>query len=44
MHQTMQASGGESAGIEPGLAEERLQTSLSHATQEQELKVSLPCY
>ncbi|MEZ8135329.1 flagellar biosynthesis protein FlhA [Vibrio splendidus] len=35
--QTMQASGGESAGIEPGLAE-RLQTSLSHATQEQELK------
>ncbi|MDH5915848.1 flagellar biosynthesis protein FlhA [Vibrio splendidus] len=37
LHQTMQASGGESAGIEPGLAE-RLQTSLSHATQEQELK------
>ncbi len=35
--QTMQASGGESAGIEPGLAE-RLQSSLSHATQEQELK------
>jgi flagellar biosynthesis protein FlhA len=33
----MQASGGESAGIEPGLAE-RLQSSLSQATQEQELK------
>ncbi|WP_162062641.1 flagellar biosynthesis protein FlhA [Vibrio taketomensis] len=37
LHQTMQASGGESAGIEPGLAE-RLQMSLSNATQEQELK------
>ncbi len=37
LHQTMQASGGESAGIEPGLAE-RLQMSLSQATQEQELK------
>ncbi|HCE2051869.1 TPA: flagellar biosynthesis protein FlhA [Vibrio parahaemolyticus] len=37
LHQTMQASGGESAGIEPGLAE-RLQSSLSHATLEQELK------
>ncbi|EJL6262503.1 flagellar biosynthesis protein FlhA [Vibrio cholerae] len=37
LHQTMQASGGESAGIEPGLAE-RLQMALSHATQEQELK------
>ncbi|MBE3861340.1 flagellar biosynthesis protein FlhA [Vibrio parahaemolyticus] len=37
LHQTMQAPGGESAGIEPGLAE-RLQSSLSHATQEQELK------
>ncbi|KLI83244.1 flagellar biosynthesis protein FlhA [Vibrio parahaemolyticus] len=37
LHQTMQASGGESAGIEPGFAE-RLQSSLSHATQEQELK------
>ncbi|MEZ8288477.1 flagellar biosynthesis protein FlhA [Vibrio sp. 10N.237.312.B06] len=37
LHQTMQASGGESAGIEPGLAE-RLQISLSNATQEQELK------
>jgi len=35
--QTMQASGGESAGIEPGLAE-RLQSSLTQATQEQELK------
>ncbi len=37
LHQTMQASGGEAAGIEPGLAE-RLQASLSTATQEQELK------
>lgn len=37
LHQTMQASGGESTGIEPGLAE-RLQSSLSMATQEQELK------
>lgn len=37
LHQTMQAAGGESAGIEPGLAE-RLQASLSRATQEQELK------
>ncbi|CAM4224970.1 flagellar biosynthesis protein FlhA [Vibrio agarivorans] len=37
LHQTMQASGGESAGIEPGLAE-RLQASLSQATQDQELK------
>jgi flagellar biosynthesis protein FlhA len=37
LHQTMQASGGESTGIEPGLAE-RLQSSLSNATQEQELK------
>ncbi|RJX73824.1 flagellar biosynthesis protein FlhA [Vibrio sinensis] len=37
LHQTMQASGGESAGIEPGLAE-RMQASLSRATQEQELK------
>ena len=37
LHQTMQASGGESAGIEPGLAE-RLQMSLSQATQEQELR------
>ncbi|GEM74345.1 flagellar biosynthesis protein FlhA [Vibrio sagamiensis NBRC 104589] len=37
LHQTMQASGGESASIEPGLAE-RLQSSLSQATQEQELK------
>ena len=33
----MQAAGGESVGIEPGLAE-RLQASLSQATQEQELK------
>ncbi|NOI28453.1 flagellar biosynthesis protein FlhA [Vibrio coralliilyticus] len=37
LHQTMQASGGESAGIEPGLAE-RLQSSLTQVTQEQELK------
>ena len=37
LHQTVQASGGESAGIEPGLAE-RLQSSLMMATQEQELK------
>jgi flagellar biosynthesis protein FlhA len=37
LHQTMQASGGESAGIEPGLAE-RLQAALTIATQEQELK------
>lgn len=37
LHQTMQASGGESAGIEPGLAE-RLQMALNQATQEQELK------
>ncbi len=37
LHQTMQASGGESTGIEPGLAE-RLQSSLSQATHEQELK------
>ena len=37
LHQTMQASGGESAGIEPGLAE-RLQMALSQATQDQELK------
>jgi flagellar biosynthesis protein FlhA len=37
LHQTMQASGGESTGIEPGLAE-RLQSSLSGATQDQELK------
>ena len=37
LHQTMQASGGESAEIEPGLAE-RLQSSVSQATQEQELK------
>ncbi|NOI22155.1 flagellar biosynthesis protein FlhA [Vibrio mediterranei] len=37
LHKTMQASGGESTGIEPGLAE-RLQASLTQATQEQELK------
>lgn len=37
LHRTMQASGGESTGIEPGLAE-RLQKSLAEATQEQELQ------
>ncbi|AJR09543.1 flagellar biosynthesis protein FlhA [Photobacterium gaetbulicola] len=37
LHQTMQSSGGESTGIEPGLAE-RLQRSLVDATQQQELK------
>ena len=37
LHTTMQAAGGESTGIEPGLAE-RLQQSLSEATQHQELQ------
>nr|WP_086941099.1 flagellar biosynthesis protein FlhA [Thaumasiovibrio occultus] len=37
LHKTMQASGGESTGIEPGLAE-RLQASLTEAAQQQELK------
>lgn len=37
LHKTMQASGGESTGIEPGLAE-RLQKSLAEATQQQELQ------
>ncbi len=37
LHKTMQAAGGESSGIEPGLAE-RLQQSLTDATQQQELK------
>ncbi len=37
LHKTMQASGGESTGIEPGLAE-RLQRSLAEATQHQELQ------
>lgn len=37
LHRTMQASGGESTGIEPGLAE-RLQQSLAEATQQQELQ------
>ncbi|WP_318403937.1 flagellar biosynthesis protein FlhA [Photobacterium leiognathi] len=37
LHQTMQSTGGESSGIEPGLAE-RLQRSLTEATQQQELK------
>ncbi len=36
LHKTMQVSGGESTGIEPGLAE-RLQQSLAEATQQQEL-------
>ncbi len=37
LHKTMQAAGGESTGIEPGLAE-RLQSSLTEASQQQELK------
>ncbi|MGL4826149.1 MAG: flagellar biosynthesis protein FlhA [Vibrionaceae bacterium] len=37
LHKTMQAAGGESTGIEPGLAE-RLQHSLAEATQQQELQ------
>ncbi|UTV27016.1 flagellar biosynthesis protein FlhA [Photobacterium atrarenae] len=37
LHKTMQSAGGESSGIEPGLAE-RLQSSLTEATQQQELK------
>ncbi|NAW85959.1 flagellar biosynthesis protein FlhA [Photobacterium halotolerans] len=37
LHKTMQSSGGESSGIEPGLAE-RLQRSLTEATHQQELK------
>ncbi|MGL5291976.1 MAG: FHIPEP family type III secretion protein, partial [Vibrionaceae bacterium] len=37
LHKTMQAAGGESTGIEPGLAE-RLQQSLAEATQQQELQ------
>ncbi|PHZ59102.1 flagellar biosynthesis protein FlhA [Photobacterium leiognathi] len=37
LHQTLQSAGGESSGIEPGLAE-RLQRSLTEATQQQELK------
>ncbi|MGF1699377.1 flagellar biosynthesis protein FlhA [Photobacterium makurazakiensis] len=37
LHKTMQSAGGESTGIEPGLAE-RLQRSLTEATQQQELK------
>ncbi|MGF1688902.1 flagellar biosynthesis protein FlhA [Photobacterium japonica] len=37
LHKTMQSAGGESTGIEPGLAE-RLQRSLAEATQQQELK------
>ncbi len=37
LHKTMQTAGGESTGIEPGLAE-RLQQSLSEATQHQELQ------
>jgi Flagellar biosynthesis pathway, component FlhA len=41
LHKTMQASGGESTGIEPGLAE-RLQSSLADATQQQELQGEPP--
>lgn len=37
LHKTMQSAGGESTGIEPGLAE-RLQQSLTQATQQQELQ------
>ncbi|NVO76190.1 flagellar biosynthesis protein FlhA [Photobacterium damselae] len=37
LHKTMQSAGGESTGIEPGLAE-RLQQSLADATQQQEFK------
>ena len=36
LHQSLQAGGADGAGIEPGLAE-RLQTSLSDASQQQEL-------
>ncbi|WP_088331496.1 flagellar biosynthesis protein FlhA [Lacimicrobium sp. SS2-24] len=36
LHQSLQAGGGEGAGIEPGLAE-KLQQSLSDASQQQEL-------
>jgi flagellar biosynthesis protein FlhA len=36
LHQSLQAGGGEGAGIEPGLAE-KLQQSLSEASQQQEL-------
>lgn len=36
LHQSMQVSGNQGAGIEPGLAE-RLQTSLSNANHEQEM-------
>lgn len=37
LHKTMQSAGGESTGIEPGLAE-RLQKSLTEAAQQQELQ------
>jgi flagellar biosynthesis protein FlhA len=37
LHQTMQAVGGESTGMEPGLAE-RLQSSLANATEQLELE------
>ena len=37
LHQTMQASGGDAAGMEPGLAE-RLQSSLATATEQLELE------
>jgi flagellar biosynthesis protein FlhA len=37
LHQSMQAAGGDAAGMEPGLAE-RLQTSLAQATEQLELE------
>jgi len=37
LHQTMQATGGEAGGMEPGLAE-RLQSSLANATEQLELE------
>lgn len=37
LHQSMQATGGDAAGMEPGLAE-RLQTSLAQATEQLELE------
>ena len=37
LHQTMQAAGGDAAGMEPGLAE-RLQSSLANATEQLELE------
>jgi len=37
LHQSMQATGGDAAGMEPGLAE-RLQSSLATATEQLELE------